>query len=51
MNPRRRCLAAGVGLPAWVWMDVLHVQAMPPGGRPQQAPWLEPRIATRYTAS
>ena len=50
MNLRRRGLTAGAGLPAWAWMDVLHVQAMPPGGRPQQAPWLEPRIATRYTA-
>ena len=30
MNTRRRWLAAGVGLPALAWVDVLHSQTRPP---------------------
>jgi hypothetical protein len=30
MNSRRRWLAAGVGLPALAWVDVLRSQTRPP---------------------
>ena len=49
MITRRRWLAAGRGQPAVAWRDVLQRQSKPLGVRPQQAPWLEPRNATRYT--
>ncbi len=51
MNTRRRCLAAGVAWPASAWQEVMHAQAKLLGARPQPAPWLEPRNATRYIAS